>query len=461
MANAASLVLDIQTNNAKLKAGLNESKSAIDKFASSATKVLLSIGAALGAGFGIKKLVSELISTIGAIDDMNDSAQRLGVTIQEFQFLAYAAKLSGTSVEALGKSFGFMLNNIEKAADGTGEQADALRKLGLNASFLKSLAPEKQFERIATALSQINNQNEKVNLARTIFGRGAAEVIPLLSKNVAELRDKFKELNIELTDGQRDAAAAADDAADTLGTLFTGIKQQIAAEVAPAFTAVLQSITDGITGFSGLKLGILQTASAIITFSNYSIKGIELITDSVRVLISEFKLLSSIRAKASQSLGESLFNTFSGAGEKANKALEGVSNGNTQPFISDVDKNLNTAASSVVNAGRSLLDTTTSLDAISTKLDLQINQLKESSKNKSGTSNLSTGFGEITGSDGRTLSVGTRPANQVMEPQKVDVNISLDKGIVAEIISSDGRVKQYTREQIQEFMNDSARGQTN
>lgn len=466
MANAADLIVKIRSDNADLKRGLSESKSAIDSFTGNTAKKLLAAFTLGAAVKGIKDVISEVINLTSAIDDLNDNALRLGITVQQFESLAFAAKLSGSSVESLTKSFTFLEASIDKARDGTGEQAEAFRRLGLDAAFLKMLSPEKQFEQVAAAMARVTDQSTKVNLTKTIFGRGGLEILPLLNADLKELDETFKSLGIGITESQQKAADAFDKSRGKFQTLMDGIKNQIAVTAAPAFTALFESIVKNVSESDNLQISILETASSIVTFTNIAVKGMSFLYNSTRLVIAGLKELASLTQYAGAAVGSTLYEAVN----KDQLADEGVVNTNMSP-TSAVESSKRDFLQTVEEARRVQSDFingfSTAIDPVSANLRKQIDDLKAVNANKSSTSAgaVTRGFGEIIGEDGRVLSIGTRPSNNVplqqMPAQKVDVNISLDKGIVAEIISEDGRVKQYTREQIQEFMNDSARGQTN
>ena len=79
---------------------------------------------------------------------------------------------------------------LKKAAADT-----AFNKLRLSAESIKNLAPERQFAAIADALSKVANVADRVNIAKSLFGRGGVPILDLLKNGGKDLErwQKFAE----------------------------------------------------------------------------------------------------------------------------------------------------------------------------------------------------------------------------------------------------------------------------
>ncbi len=459
MANAADVVVNILANALGLKKGLADSKSSIDRFVSGATKAL----GGLAIAATIKHIVSEVLNLTSAIDDMNDNAIRLGITLQQFEQLSFAAKVSGSSVDALTRGFGFLEVSIDKAVEGSEKQVEAFTRLGLSAEYLKMLSPEKQFEQVAAALGRVSDQSAKVRLGKDIFGKGALELIPLFNSDIKDLKATFESLGVGITDSQQKAADAFDKSRDKFGTLTEGIKKQIAVTAAPAFTKLFDEITKNVSESKNLELNILKVASGIVTFVNVSVKGMSYLYNSVRLVIAGLKELTSLTQLAGAKIGSTLFDIMN------EDQLSDVKNANVNPksAVEDAKQDFLKTVEESRQVGKDFVSGfKTAIDPVSETLKKQISAME---KLQSGSTESKTqGFGEIIGADGRKLTVGTQSTamptpGPAPKPAEVNVTVSFDSstgGLVAYVARSPEMQAQMDK-QVEHYMNDVARQQAN
>ncbi len=129
-----------------------------------------------------KELFEEVVQ-IGRVAD------RLDILPEKLAGLQLAAN-------AAGVDFGSLTGAIQKmlvAVSGSGDplkkaQADtAFAKLGISAESLKNIAPEKQLAVIADALMKVENVADRVNIAKSIFGKGGVPILNVLRDGSAAL----------------------------------------------------------------------------------------------------------------------------------------------------------------------------------------------------------------------------------------------------------------------------------
>lgn len=460
MANAADLVLAIKTDSKGLEQGLGKAKSSINNFSAGAKVAFAGIGVVLAGAFSGLKVAKTIGDIAVAIDDMATAAEKIGVTSQQFQFLTFAAEQNDTSIEALSASFSRMFRAVEEGSSGVGQQAEAFKKLGISASSLKNLAPEKQFIEIASAIRRISNINEKNDIGQSIFGRGFREIIPLVNKDISQLSETFEKLGVTLSDSQVEAAQGFDGASKKLATIYNGFKQQVASEVVPGLTLIVEGIESTIEEFGGVKIISLEAAQGIVGFASVTVDAFSRASAAIRVVIGQLQAVAALREKASESLGEKIFDR-SAAGQETRRALVGVENGSTREFISPGNLKFEAATNDIGKAAADFLNGSKALDNLSASIASSLAAARAERNNLATPTNPvsgQSGTGEITGADGRTIRYN---GGNTQVQQKVDVNVSLDKGIVAEIVTSDGTIKQFTRQQISEYMNSQARGYNN
>lgn len=231
MANIGELVVNLTANSTKLQSALKAAQKNVELFAAAAG------AAAVGA-------VARFMQVGSALDDMS---QRTGVAASELSTLAFAAKMTDTSLEAVQGSLVKMQKFMGEVGSGGTAAIDTLTKLGITTKQLEGLTPDQQFKLFAEAISKVEDPTLKMNLAMGVFGKSAAEILPLLNEGAAGIEKFQKEaerLGLKLSDEAARSAAEAADAFDTLLMSADAIIVRFGASLAPAVAAVATIITN-------------------------------------------------------------------------------------------------------------------------------------------------------------------------------------------------------------------------
>ena len=172
--------------------------------------------AAIGAGKSIYALAKATGEFGGEIDD---GAQKLNVSISDYQKLSYAATLGGTSIDTL---------------------AVAQKKLSASGSNLNIMNAIEQ-------VASISDESERAAKGIELFGSKAyQELIPMLNMGADGLKDVYAEAEkygMIMSDEAVAASAAFGDSLDKLSLTTQGLKNRLSGELLPGIT----SITDGLS----------------------------------------------------------------------------------------------------------------------------------------------------------------------------------------------------------------------
>ncbi len=121
------------------------------------------------------------------------SSAMLGMTVEQVQELAYAAQLAGTDAESFTQSMIRFERNIAEAQKGAGNAAEAFHNLGISQQELKEKSPTELLYRVADAFHDTEDGATKVQYAVELGGRSWAQMIPLLDRGSAAIRDAGEE----------------------------------------------------------------------------------------------------------------------------------------------------------------------------------------------------------------------------------------------------------------------------
>lgn len=210
------------------------------------------------AGFGA--LASSLVGafSVGAISQfiqgqielgsqINDTAEKLGVSTDALQKFQFAAGLAGVSSEGAATALQFLNKNLGEALGGGAEQAKMFAELGISLDDVKNgtkgaadLLPD-----IAQKFEEAGSDAERTALAMKVFGKQGASLVPLLkqgSGELAKLGEEFEALGGGI---EADAIKQFDEAGDEVDKFkfaLTGLKSRIAVQFLPGVMSIAHAL---------------------------------------------------------------------------------------------------------------------------------------------------------------------------------------------------------------------------
>lgn len=218
-----------------------------EKGAKAAEKAAAAMGAAVaGAAAAVSKLVIEEAKNA---DELSDMSKKTGLSVEKLQEYRYVAEKAGTSLETMTGAQTKLVNTMNSARKGTGEQAEAFKKLGVSVtdSSGKLRKADDVFLEAIDRLGKMEDGTERDSIAMKIFGKSAQELNPLIaagSKGIEEYTRRAHELGIVVSD---EAVGSLSDVADGVKDVtfqFTALKSDIAADFAPVAKDVLDALSE-------------------------------------------------------------------------------------------------------------------------------------------------------------------------------------------------------------------------
>lgn len=161
-----------------------------------------------------KKIVDLGKATIDYADNIQDMADKWGITTRQLQEFEYWATLNGTSMEA-------MLNAMTRLTNQAQVNASAFKELGVSVKDENGeLKDQKQlFLEVVNALNKVENQTRKNALQFDIFGRSGNEIAQVIKQgadNLQQLSDEAESLGIILSEKTIKSAGDFNDEMDKL-----------------------------------------------------------------------------------------------------------------------------------------------------------------------------------------------------------------------------------------------------
>ena len=178
------------------------------------------------------------------LDKLNEISQQTGVAASTLSQLEYAASQTNASLDGLNTGLRFLARNLFEARSGGKEQIQTLQALGFTAKDIQAGlgGTEKALLSVAERIAAIEDPGTRAAIVLKLFGRGGAELIPLLSQGADGIR-KFQEeadrLGITVSNT---AAAIGDQFRDSLAASklqVDGLKASIAEALLPSLTQLV------------------------------------------------------------------------------------------------------------------------------------------------------------------------------------------------------------------------------
>ncbi|MFA5130428.1 MAG: phage tail tape measure protein [Patescibacteria group bacterium] len=317
---------------------------------------------AAGVGAAVAGMWKLAESTSKAAGDLFDMSERTGLNTDTLQELQFQAEQTGVKFDSITSVIGVLTKNMASAAAGSKGTSEAFKTLGVNVKDnegnMKSL--DSVFPQVLAKLADMKNETERNQLAFKVFGKGALELVPLLTEGSAGIKgyaDRAHELGIVMSG---EAIKAGDDFGDSLNELkksFEGVKTQLGS----AFIPIIQKLIDSL-------LPIIKTIMPPLMslFKSLGETIIPIVTGAFQTIMPIVKPILDALMSAIKTLSAFVKGDFAGAW----KSLQDTFNGVWQA-ISAV---FNTVVNGIIG-GINLI-----IDAINTVTGSKIQKLKEVGK---------------------------------------------------------------------------------
>lgn len=241
-----NLLVKMALDTAAFVAGAAQAqKSASGLFGSLRT---LAVTAATAATAALGTLTVAVGVSVNRMDDLGKAAQKVGIPVDEFSKLEYAARLSDVSLEGLTTALGRFSRNLAEISGGANNDASAaINAMGISALDANGkLRPTTEILKdVADEMSVMRDSAGKTALAVALFGKSGADLIPLMNGGRQAIADAAAQAEAFGTVVSEEAAVAAENFNDNMTRLIesvSGVAQQVTIGMLPAMTDATNSM---------------------------------------------------------------------------------------------------------------------------------------------------------------------------------------------------------------------------
>lgn len=258
MTVVSSLVIEMAANVARLKTDMDQARKVVDDSMGRITNAVegaqrafgLLAAAAGGATFGVA-----IKNAINLADQMDDLAEKTGITAKALSSLRFAGEATGTPMDALSTGLRKLSQNMASASSGSKEQAEMFARLGVSVNNASGSlrGSDAVLRDLADRFSAMQDGPGKAALAMELFGKSGVDMVPLLNQGadgIEALHDEAVKLGAVIGNDFAKQAADFNDNLTKMTAAGQGFFMVIAEQVLPILNRMASAFLDAQSGGS-------------------------------------------------------------------------------------------------------------------------------------------------------------------------------------------------------------------
>lgn len=259
MAIISRLAVLLGLDAGEFNANLGKAKEKVDGFGTGAKLSLATVALSFAA---------TAREAINFADKIADVAKANDMSIKTVLRMSEALTTNGGSAEQAGLLMAKFNNTIDDAAEGSEKSQKAFKKIGISIQELRTLSPEKLFERTVFELSKIEDPAKRNAMAMDMFGKAIKGV------DIKGFADQLQK-NKDFYDDTEEAFLKINKGVDNLSLLAQKLKTDTAKDLGDFFEFVTRkaleyydALQKGISAQKQLKESTGITPSSILSPQN-------------------------------------------------------------------------------------------------------------------------------------------------------------------------------------------------
>lgn len=185
-------------------------------------------------------------------DEINDNAEKVNMTTDQYQKWGFVMKIAGSDVSNLRGHINQLNQRLKGADQESAKATKGFERLGIsvydaNGEFRDST---ELFEEAISKLQKIENTTTRAAIATQIFGKNASELNGLLNMNAQQIEriNRIQNtLGLTANKAAIELAGAYNDAKDVFNSVFNAMKTTISEIMLPWLTKLIKTLIIAIT----------------------------------------------------------------------------------------------------------------------------------------------------------------------------------------------------------------------
>jgi len=280
-----SLLVSLGLDSTQFVTGTKKAQAQMTSFQRSMNNVKESaagLAKGLAVGFVVGGITAIASDAFRMASGLQEAAAATGATIEQLQRLRLAAAQNGSTADQLDASLSRLSVKLGEAQSGSKQAAAAFATLGISVADLKGLNAGDAFALIAEKMAMIKDPTLQAAAAKAIFGKSAAQLLPLLKAGTAAL-DEATEAS------KRNGEISTQDAAklDELADSWDLFKSRLGVATANVIADVASFVTAWRDGAAKIDSYVDAFDAAIAGAARSAIASMQRLYTGVKTWISD------------------------------------------------------------------------------------------------------------------------------------------------------------------------------
>ena len=236
--------------------GLKSAQSSVTSFAKQA-------GSALAGAFAFNKIIQGFSTAIEKADQLQDIAEKFGVSASKLQLLGNAASVFGSGIDQVSAGLNKLSLAQQKALAGDQGLVSTFSEVGISLDNLKSMKPEDILLRISDSFASGANEGRQFIIVNELLGKAQTDLIKLLNQGSESITAQGEAIGV-FSDETIMQLSEASDAIKQFQNVFTIGFGTLASKLIP-ITKAFQDFVEEIT--------LLVQAAGALGGGNFRLAG--------------------------------------------------------------------------------------------------------------------------------------------------------------------------------------------
>lgn len=243
-----SLMTSLNKASGETQKVVNKADKLQEKLSDGMKKSGIAIAAGVAAGAAGLSVMA--MKAVESADELLKLKDKTGMSVEELQRLQYMSNQLGADFGGVQKATNILTKNMDAARRGSKDTAAAFKTLGVEVkdSSTGALRPQSEvLNETLLQLSMMENQTERNALAFRVFGKGAADLFPILNagpEGIRNLANEADRLGLVLSEDSVNGLDEFGDAMDQMKLTAQGLGNQVVSQLIPQITPLLQKVTE-------------------------------------------------------------------------------------------------------------------------------------------------------------------------------------------------------------------------
>lgn len=212
--------------------GLKSAQSSVTSFAKQA-------GSALAGAFAFNKIIQGFSTAIEKADQLQDIAEKFGVSASKLQLLGNAASVFGSGIEQVSAGLNKLSLAQQKALAGDKGLQGSFQEVGLSLDELRGMKPEDILLKISDSFASGANEGRQFIIVNELLGKAQSDLIKVLNQGSDAIIKQGESMGV-LTDDQIASLSEMSDAIKTLQITLQNSFGIMAVAIVPVRDSFLQ-----------------------------------------------------------------------------------------------------------------------------------------------------------------------------------------------------------------------------